>query len=57
VRDKVPAASGCRAIASIAAATDRPSAKEGPIEPIDTATAAAIMLMSFASNSMLLPLR
>src|SRR5579871_6728285 len=49
VREIVPAASGCRAIASIAAATERPSAKAGPIEPIETATAAAMMLTSFKS--------
>jgi len=45
----VPAASGCRAMASIAAATERPSANAGPIEPIDTASAEAIVLMSFIS--------
>src|SRR6516165_2192254 len=49
VREIVPAASGCRAIASIAAATDRPSARAGPIEPIETASAATIVLISFMS--------
>src|SRR5260364_75898 len=44
VREMVFAASGCRAIASIAAATARPSASAGPIAPNDTATAADIML-------------
>src|SRR6516162_5892436 len=51
VREIVPAASGCRAIASIAAATERPSAKAGPIDPIETASAAAIMLMSLTSTT------
>ena len=44
VRDMVPAASGWRAIASIAAATARPSASAGPMAPNDTAMAAARML-------------
>ena len=43
----VPAASGWRAIASIAAATERPSASAGPIEPIETAMTAPMMAMSF----------
>src|SRR5208337_4269719 len=49
VREMVPAASGCRAMASMAAATDRPSASAGPIEPMDTAMAAPMMETSFAS--------
>src|SRR6185437_12763533 len=49
VREIVPAASGWRAIASMAAATDRPSPSAGPIEPIETATAAAMMLMTLGS--------
>src|SRR6185437_1515066 len=53
VREIVPAASGWRAIASIAAATERPSPSAGPIEPIETATAAAMMLMTFASIGLL----
>src|SRR5271166_626478 len=44
VRDMVPAASGWRAMASIAAATARPSPSAGPIAPNDTAIAAAKML-------------
>ena len=40
----VPAASGWRAIASMAAATARPSASAGPIAPKQTAMAAAKML-------------
>src|SRR5918995_1350185 len=43
VRDRVPAASGWRAIASIAAATARPSPSAGPIAPNATAIAAARM--------------
>src|ERR1019366_8959379 len=49
VREMVPAASGWRAIASIAAATERPSASAGPIEPTETAITAPMMLMSFGS--------
>src|SRR5271166_209373 len=45
----VPAASGCRAMASIAAATDLPSASAGPIEPIETAMTAPIIEMSLGS--------
>ncbi|MNY60590.1 hypothetical protein D3C86_1971640 [compost metagenome] len=44
VRDRLPAASGWRAMASIAAATARPSASAGPMAPKLTATAAAMML-------------
>src|SRR6516162_6202674 len=57
VREIVPAASGCRAIASIAAATERPSAKAGPIDPMETASAAAAMLMSLTSMTHLLSLK
>src|SRR6516164_8512195 len=46
----VPAASGWRAMASIAAATDLPSASAGPIEPIETAITAPMMLTSLAST-------
>src|SRR5487761_1176566 len=49
VRETVPAASGWRAIASMAAATERPSASAGPIDPIETARAAPMMEMSLAS--------
>src|SRR6266542_2858250 len=49
VRDIVPAASGWRAIASMAAATDRPSASAGPIDPIETAMTAPIIEMSLGS--------
>src|SRR3546814_21017313 len=45
----VPPASGCRAIASIAAAIARPSASAGPIEPIATAITAPMMLRVLAS--------
>src|SRR3954447_15788900 len=45
VRDRVPADSGWRAMASIAAATARPSARAGPIAPKETAMAAARMLI------------
>ena len=44
VREMVLAASGWRAIASIAAATARPSASAGPIAPNETASAAEMML-------------
>src|SRR5512146_3024244 len=44
VRDKAPAASGCRAIPSMAAAMARPSASAGVIEPTATPTTAPIML-------------
>src|SRR5579859_833280 len=44
VREIVPAASGWRAMASIAAATARPSASAGPMAPNETAIAAAKML-------------
>src|SRR6516164_9206285 len=57
VREMVPAASGCRAIASIAAATERPSARAGPIDPIETASAAAAMLISLTSMTHLLSLK
>ena len=43
-RDTVPAESGWRAIASMAAATARPSASAGPMAPNETASAAAAML-------------
>src|SRR5271157_2527086 len=39
----------------MAAATARPSASAGPIEPIDTAITAPIMAMSFASMELPLP--
>src|SRR3546814_14185333 len=45
----LPAASGWRAMASIAAATARPSASAGPIEPLDTASTAPMMLNSLGS--------
>src|SRR5690348_5336743 len=49
VRDRVPAASGWRAMASMAAATERPSASAGPIDPTAIATAAQMMETSLAS--------
>src|SRR5579871_1989615 len=49
VRESVPAASGWRAMASMAAAIDRPSARAGPMEPIETASTAPTMLMSLMS--------
>src|SRR5579862_5828217 len=36
-------------MASMAEATDRPSARAGPIDPIETATTAPMMLTSFGS--------
>ena len=53
VRDKVAAASGWRAIASMAAATARPSARAGPMAPNDTAIAAAAMGVFFSSGDRL----
>src|SRR5208337_83015 len=49
VREIVPAASGWRAMASMAAATARPSASAGPMEPTETAKAAPIIAISLAS--------
>src|SRR4051812_17734175 len=46
VRDSVPAASGWRAMASIAAATALPSASAGPMAPNDTAMAAHSRLIA-----------
>ena len=46
VREMVLAASGWRASASMAAATERPSASAGPMAPKDTAKAAQTMLTS-----------
>src|SRR5271167_1619024 len=53
VRDTVPAESGCRAIASIAEATARPSPSAGATAPNDTAIAAAKMLTSWIVLSMM----
>ena len=46
VREIVPADSGWRAIASMAAAMARPSARAGPRAPKETAIVAAMMLMN-----------
>src|SRR5208283_4833583 len=53
VRETVPAESGCRAIASIAEATARPSPSAGATAPNETAIAAAKMLTSWIVLSMM----